>query len=631
MLRTALLLPLLLAAFLLNAQTNEWIGGDSSWDDPNNWSLGKIPAPNHDVRINSGGRVKIPGGYWEARSILLQQNAHLRIDPDARLRILHWAFNGTALTNNGEVEVQGHLEVYQGSTNNNATGIFNDGQFTVAEGGLLQVQSSRFGIRNQGDIDLYDELRIQNNYNSLMQQHNGEMTIHSSGRFVALDNDNLVMGIAPGTRVTNAGQIDIARRIHGNGILVQGHLANLMSGDILVQISNYSGVSISGNTGHLLNQGTIRFTGNDQGTRGLYVGQGGHLENTNKGRIEARGISFPNEAIGVFNQAQLTNEGVIDLDLINTPTAITVNNSQFLNVAQASVVTDGAIGLRVVNGGNLRNEGGSLILSASDIALHVAGSVTNEDCGRINQTGDLLVENSSPFHNAGIWELEDTEIRTQYGGGEIANDGLIYDPTNAIANLSPIYFENDAAVLHPLDFVPVPGETYFDIFDVRGTNWGEVGMDWTLGTNGSGGRGALYYPHDNALEALHHLPVGTDHLYTTARLAGCQSREYRIDFAGPVSSSRKNTSQPPEMDVTESQVFPNPIAANFQLRLARAMPANGFLQLLDQNGREVAHWRVTPQTDRVKLVRPAGLAAGSYLLSINFGDGNTEQRWLLFR
>lgn len=45
-------------------ETNEWIGGVSNWDDPNNWSLGRIPVGCEIVEIkNVGDQVTMPVNY----------------------------------------------------------------------------------------------------------------------------------------------------------------------------------------------------------------------------------------------------------------------------------------------------------------------------------------------------------------------------------------------------------------------------------------------------------------------------------------------------------------------------------------------------------------------------------------
>ncbi|MFZ4436331.1 MAG: fibronectin type III domain-containing protein [Flavobacterium psychrophilum] len=87
-------------AFGIVYPTNDWIGGNSNWNTPGNWSLSSVPLSTDNITISTGSPVMDVSHTIDAgRTLTLSGTASLTINPNAILTIAGTAdFGGKSVT-----------------------------------------------------------------------------------------------------------------------------------------------------------------------------------------------------------------------------------------------------------------------------------------------------------------------------------------------------------------------------------------------------------------------------------------------------------------------------------------------------------------------------------------------------
>ncbi|MEO0628435.1 MAG: T9SS type A sorting domain-containing protein [Bacteroidota bacterium] len=468
----------------------------------------------------------------------------------------------------------------------------------------------------------------------------GVTNIYDSGYLYARRINNGVIQAAAGSTVTNAGRIRLAYQIEGGGISTDGEFENLAGADIWIQDARLSALAVAGSDANFTNQGAIRFTGSDFESYGLYIGQGGQMHNTSTGTIMANNLDPDDSIIGLFNNGNLNNDGNIDIACDNLFSAVLISGGDLVNAGHLHVDGDNDVGIRIYSNGQLINDGGTVEVNGLNESIFTYGSVTNANCGLLKTHGPVRLQGSSDVTNYGYWE---------YGSGSVAilspsqvtNEAVIYDLSNAFAPLSSTsLFDNNGVVLNRQNYIPQDGETYPQVFSLGGTSWGYIHPYWTISPN-SNTYHSEYLLYDNSLK-FGSLPYQIDNLYAEVGINGCQSRTYRIPFAGAANRPRSHEDVPPaevlieqivdqkDLSPSSTTVFPNPIQSDFQLSLSTALELPAQIQLFDMNGRQLAQWTVAAETRQIQLNRPAHTPSGIYLLNILHANGEVEQQRLVF-
>jgi hypothetical protein len=68
---------------------NQWVGITEKWSEARNWSCGKVPDSSTDVIINAVDDVVIVDANAICRSLALNPNASVSVDPGVNLTIVH--------------------------------------------------------------------------------------------------------------------------------------------------------------------------------------------------------------------------------------------------------------------------------------------------------------------------------------------------------------------------------------------------------------------------------------------------------------------------------------------------------------------------------------------------------------
>lgn len=201
------------------ADNIDWIGGDGSFNDPDNWLQGTVPGSGDIADIGDD---------------LLAQNATVDLDAAATVNNLFvdngmWLrFNDNALTVSGVASVSGQTEIGPDDFRSSRLIIDGDGGDTNFDVGFLQVSE-------QAQIELIDNARVTVRERLVLSQEDGiakknivsghgRIDFTDSGNAAVLINDNLIYQ-APSTngvplhfRATNGGRFDLDGLDNNDGI-----------------------------------------------------------------------------------------------------------------------------------------------------------------------------------------------------------------------------------------------------------------------------------------------------------------------------------------------------------------------------------------------------------------------------
>lgn len=355
---------------LTNLFTNN--GGDESWSNTANWSLGVIPDATHDVTVAIGVLLRIPNGTNAvARSVTLSGNVEMIITIDATLEIVEYIhiYSGAELTNRGNVTLLAGCEGIDISTG----GI-------LLNNDTIYIHSPDIGIDfRSGTITNNELISIEgtNQYGVFMPQAasfpNQRQFINNAGATISIINPDGV-GIWLSDTITNTGNIVISN--------IDRDLPNVPAEGIYI-------VSF----GKLFNSGYINISDSED-----------HCLRNNAG-------VFKNEATSIIDITGFQDKGFVNESI--------ADNYGELNI-DCTILTAGNRGIHLINGMTNRT-GGQVNITGNDnleIAIEVDNTFTNE-AGADIQIGAYLTVgiqmDDGGFNNYGTVNIGDVVDLLGYG------------------------------------------------------------------------------------------------------------------------------------------------------------------------------------------------------------------------
>jgi len=355
---------------LTNLFTNN--GGDESWSNTANWSLGVIPDATHDVTVAIGVLLRIPNGTNAiARSVTLSDNVEMIITIDATLDIVEYIhiYSGAELTNRGNLTLLAGCE-----------GI------DISAGGILlnndtiYIHSPDIGIDfREGTITNNELISIDgtNQYGVFMPVAasfpNQRHFINNVGATISISNPDGV-GIWLSDTITNSGNIVIFNIDRDNPNVPAEGIYILTSGKLF----NSGYISISDSEDHCLR--------NNAGV-------------------------FRNEATGIVDLAGFQDKGYVN--------EFIADNYGELNI-DCTVLTAGNRGMHLINGMTNRT-GGQINITGNDlleVALEVDNTFTNESGANIlidTYLDQGILIDDGGFNNYGTVDIGDVVDLLAYG------------------------------------------------------------------------------------------------------------------------------------------------------------------------------------------------------------------------
>ena len=438
-----------------------WTGCiDSLWQNPENWSLGRLPAANTDeiVVLNVLNHpVLATTGF--GRSIFLDTSASCTINPGAVLSLD--SSSNSAVINNGLFTVNGALSIGR-SVGIGQHGVENSGSFFVNDSTSSNLEINHTegsAIYNTGILELNGLTEIGNH--GAIDGHG----IHNLGTFKNASGSTLHIDRtqAPDYALFNEASFDNHGHLHvsaqignGRGIWNSGTLANHSSASIKIDSTNQSSF-VTVNT--LVNDGLIALGETSSVNAGI----------TNTGTLinNADGVIAVYQALVTplyHEQGIFENSGLIKLlSVAVSPTIPSfISYAEFNNNPDAILIIENCIGKAIRNVGN--------------------GNFNNASTIRINSnasTASVAVENTGIFSNNGCGSL--LEIKSDHtlqttGSGVFNNSGGIIENSSGSSNIS-----TNEGMIQDLG-----GGTFSVAFNngttttEEGVHWrGCAGSDWT--------------------------------------------------------------------------------------------------------------------------------------------------------
>lgn len=329
--------------FSLSGQT--WLGNNSNWNDPINWSSGSVPTAADDVTIPStANNPIISGAVPDVGSIDIQPTVTLTIGNSGNLTVVDENSSGFSIEiDEANLIVNGNLNIHP--TSSDVNGIRLNGNLTVS--GIID-----FSEASGGDISMCIE--------TTNVTTSTELTVNIGGEIIATGVGNELLEFDSGgtsTSVTNNGTL----RYINNG---EDEMIRLDDAD------------------NFINNGLMEcMRDSNSGDEGLEIG--GDVTFINNGiiRIDNYSMSIDIDQPG----ATFTNNGRIEITNSGSE-SITVNtNSTFINSndPNAAILLDFTLDIN----GTFTNDG-YMSLGSGD--LDVDGTFTNSMTGYICDPNDLV-------------------------------------------------------------------------------------------------------------------------------------------------------------------------------------------------------------------------------------------------
>ncbi|WP_203295469.1 T9SS type A sorting domain-containing protein [Luteirhabdus pelagi] len=184
MVRSFLLLTSLLISSLGIAQTHTWTGngGDTDWNNADNWDVLTVPNASSDILISGAVEVDISAANNGA-TIVIEQGARLVIDnsltitEEVTVTNAEIEISGTLYNNGGTIVIEPNAQLEVGGT------LENTNILEVAEGAAISFQSGI--IEGGGTIENFGTIVIEGSdgkeiSNTILNNHN-EIQITDSG------------------------------------------------------------------------------------------------------------------------------------------------------------------------------------------------------------------------------------------------------------------------------------------------------------------------------------------------------------------------------------------------------------------------------------------------------------------
>ncbi|HKK80397.1 MAG TPA: hypothetical protein VJ933_12255 [Phaeodactylibacter sp.] len=673
-------LLLLCSSSYLTAATYNWVGGNSDWEDPANWSPNGNPGNDDEVVINSG-------------------TVHLH--SAASVRRIYIAPAGTL-----DIEKPGSLTVKLGHTD------FVDVDGNLFNGGYFAVLgdpdgTADYAMENSGDF-------VNNGIAEILSVSDNGVYCGSTSTFI--NNGDFLVQSVPGIRAVftegmavNKGKMRLQGFSH-SGWRMAGTLYN--SGHILIE-GNRNGIN---NNGVVDNYGTITIDCDAVYT--YFSMQGGVFNNYQEGELFCSGAAvhvdiycsffnygslkaFDSPTVGLRNYGTFTNfpsgqieiegfqeEGLLnrlsglfknrgDLTIHNAAGAIVglQNEATFRNLAQGMLNIDatGSTGVRNldgiilnkgrlylsgINGDGVVNEGGSIFRNWNggllDIQAVTGVSVDNYQEANFDNSDATLscaeggvrsIYNRRSFHNRRCGEVHapeqvvnrsgadftnDAWLFTSYpgqhynqAGGNMVNNGVIEDLHGAFDG---VQLTNNGVIVGPVADPAYVGQPVPGILGLGSFSSATV-VGWWVDDQGTGSAGS--YDSVNNTFTPNGYAANTTMLYVEVELnldKDCRAKMIAINFEQGIRhyhAMMQDDSGAAVPAAYSVQVYPNPCPGYCQVEIELEQPGYGTLALYHANGQLVWQQAVYVDAPTTFPVGAACLATGTYWLRWQSDQGET--------
>ena len=441
-----IVLIVLLASFQANAITNQWTGaaGDFLWSSAGNWSLGTVPAPEHDVLIGKAGTytVSVDTAAVVSSVKLGGTSGTQTLD----LLDLLSLTNGTVTTkgiinlSGGSLNVESNLNV-SGGMNWNSGSVSGNGTTTVLNGGKLKVLGgglkSLFGsIKNQGvftwnsDAALDGSNATLRNEGTMLLQANCTLTTSSSAVFVNTGTvqqpTNTVSTFQSSWATTNAGIF----RADPNAVMQLSGQFNFINSSSITGSGTVQNTGTIGGDGTVNVSGTLELNGGTIGGNHVFTGTG--KLNWNYGYFYSLGpvldtttfatnfhvfANGPDFLIKNIFYHQIVNRGVFTTD----PSGATISgdSAAFSNVG--SIVLNGGLNLMTFSSASFLNTGTVLQPTNTTAVFQSSWASTNSGIFRADPNAVMQLSGQINFINGSSITGSGTVENT----GTIGGDGTV--------------------------------------------------------------------------------------------------------------------------------------------------------------------------------------------------------------
>jgi len=371
-------------------------------------NYGRITAsPNHvAIDLNAGGSI-LNGSYLFETALtsgrkVVVKGAAGTIRNFGTIHSAVYLYKGGAITNGGAADTTAQINLVGVLIEGAAGSVTNFGTIAGSGGGYVAVNLGAGGDVVNGAVT---------DTHALIEGGDGVVITSSAS-------------------ITNLGTIDGVNAAPGGyGVLQHngGYLTNGARSDRIAAIEGYTGVSILGSPGSVINFGSIDGLGTKVGARGVYMKYGGRLINgsAHDAAAEISGLD------GVWLQGAGT---VVNYGSIEANGAL--GSSGVFLAAGGSVINDGAVsgydGIEISGGGYIDNSG----LVSGDNGVGIGGgSGTIMNGGTILQSfgfsgaylsdGGLVQNGDGPGDSAALIKSTLWGVDCSYAGTSVVNYGSI--------------------------------------------------------------------------------------------------------------------------------------------------------------------------------------------------------------
>ncbi|MCF6131210.1 T9SS type A sorting domain-containing protein [Flavobacterium wongokense] len=475
--KNLLLLISCLTFFAAEAQVNVFTGAiDTSWNNPNNWSLVTLPSPTMDVQI-SNGKTALLNVDTSINSIHLQGTAVLIIQANmtigtlqesnsAPLSIISW---GGGNISGGTLNILGLLDIIPGGkqltggADINLTGRMTqdtdwgidivDGDFTVQPEGVIELINSQRNITGSGsgshrltNYGLIKKLGAGTSTISAQLRNFGTITVQSGN--INLSNAEMELhggtyNTALGTSLIFGATETLSGTLSGDN-LGEIHWSGTMNVPVTAEF-NFSGNGLfNWGNGHLtgggilINSGLLQMTGAYYGTKYIEGGTtltnnstivintdwslditNGTLNNTANGILD---FQFPHEVLATGTGSHiLNNNGLIKKTGLVSNIYIRAQLYNTGTISAESGYIHFSNPLTVFNGGTYNASAGNYLFN--DQTVTCSGTLTGVLDGNFNWISDINVPVAATFNFTGNG-INNWAAGTIKGGGILTNEGI---------------------------------------------------------------------------------------------------------------------------------------------------------------------------------------------------------------
>lgn len=492
-------MALLTAIFPLFAQTTyTWIGGDSTWNEPANWSPNGVPGAGDNVVINSG-TVKLTTNV-QVKDLIL---------------------NSGIITGNADLSITGEMSWSSGSLAGSGTTNVNPGAALAISGSGLKNLIKRT-LRNQGtitwtgtgELKLRNHAHIQNEAGALFDILNnvrmdyvladsggsftnaGTLTKSAGGGETQID--PVFINTSSGVVNANSG---ILRFERGDTVTASAGTFNIEAGDYLVLAERsflFDGAAFNGN-------GTVQLLDVDTGT-----GNGVVVDVSGSGITVATGVTMEvNEDKAFFKgSGPVVINGTFRLidGTISGTGSFTVNGSFDFNGSKSKTID----GRTIIVAGSMSRSGTGLVELSNNAMISIlsgatfniqadgtldfldplGGSLVNAGT-LIRSAGTGLATIDLPFYNTGTLTVNSGTLQLTRGSSHTNTTlavaaGRLLNFNGGVHSLDNIIFTGGGTVQFSIDSVKVlSGGLSVDVTTTLAIAGGVVAGSGNITANGA--------------------------------------------------------------------------------------------------------------------------------------------------